>query len=108
MNLIASLYDFYQDGGRVRDFAFDYAGSYVPARQPHLSQWPLANEHWLKAVAAFLDSTQFDPARDRRKMINLAQEYVMAELWEDALHGECYACPAVASDTGGTRRAGRS
>lgn len=108
MHLIASLYDFYQDGGRRRDFAFDYAGSYVPPRQPHLAKWPLANEHWLKAVAAFLDSAEFDPARDRRKMIDLAQEYVMAELWEDALDGVCYACPAVASRTGGTRRTGGS
>lgn len=93
--LLCSLWDMYENGGRKRLFATDYAGSYQPPQKPHRCNWRLANEHWLLAASAFLASSDavIDLPHDR--LILLAEEITLSRLWWQAIKGDCYACHSV-------------
>ncbi len=92
--LITPLRELYYRGGNDQEFALDFAGSYAPPERPHLSDWDVADEHWIKAVSDFLRSTEAIPFSRETNMVKVVEGYVRALLWALALDGKCNNCRA--------------
>jgi hypothetical protein len=91
--VIRSLVRLYKNGGREREFALDFAGSFNPSRQPHSADWQIADGHWIDCNGKILKSDQIPPRMRSSEALRLAEEYAIAHLWTMAQLGRCPGCP---------------
>lgn len=92
--MVESLIRLYYNGGRDREFAVAFAGSYEPARSPHRRDWKIADDHWVDFNGKVLESESIRRDTRRADATAQAKEIAIGLLWTAAfLRGLCPRCP---------------
>lgn len=90
---IRSLEEVSREGGRLQDFAFDYAGDYLPPRPPHKGSWSYADKHWVEFNSNAMATDLVPRDASSQMALELSERFAVNVLWVLVLLRNCPHCP---------------
>ena len=93
---IRSLREFYALGGQSQSFSVEYAGAYMPPRDPHSANWNVAEAHWRRFVGEVMGTTAVPSELTGAPRVLYAEKWSTIVLWALVMLKNCPRCPQSA------------